>query len=152
MARGEELTDKQWMILEPLLPELLQRDSMHNPPFRGPRCKVAGLFHFARLLDKVRLHLAGKFPDEYQPNFVLLGMRNGLDGSLCGFLGVEPAALCERVRHGGTGEEIVEWCFEQGLRPNRFQVHIWNEFARKFGWNDGATDFVARVKAEDAID
>jgi len=28
-------------------------------------------------------------------------------------------------------------------------VHIWNEFARKLGWNDRVAQFLAKVKAED---
>ena len=124
---------------------------MLHPPFRSPRVKVAGLYHFARLLDKIRLHLAGALPEEYHANFGLYGMRRGLDGNLCGFLGVDMQALCERVEQGGTDEEIAEWCFQQGLRPNRVQAHIWNEFARKLGWNDAAAGFIAKVKAEDGV-
>ena len=82
---------------------------MKNPPMRSPRFKLAGLFHFARLLDKIRLHHAGQLPGEYHPNF---GFAHGLDGHLCGFLGVEFIALSERVRQGGTDEEIAEWCFQ----------------------------------------
>jgi len=32
------------------------------------------------------------------------------------------------------------------------QMRVWNEFARKFGWNDLAARFVARVKAEDGLE
>jgi uncharacterized protein DUF5069 len=116
---------------------------------RSPYQKVGGLFHFARMLDKIRLHQAGKLPAEYHPNF---GLSIGLDGHLCGFLGIEFAVLCERVRQVGTDDEIAEWCFQRGLRPNKMQTRIWNEFARKFGWNDIAAKFVARVKAEDGLE
>jgi hypothetical protein len=34
-------------------------------------------------------------------------------------------------------------------RLNRAQVHIWNEFARKLGWNDRVAQFPLKVKAED---
>ena len=121
---------------------------MTNPPFRSPRVQLAGLCHFARMLDKIRLHVAGQLPAEYQPN---LGLAYGLDGHLCGFLGVEFSALCERVRHGGSDDEVAEWCFQRGLRPNPVQARVWNEFARKFGWNDLAARFIARVKAEDGL-
>ena len=121
---------------------------MLNPPFRSPRERVGGLAHFARLLDKIRLHQLGQLPDEYRPNF---GLSVGLDGHLCGFLGVGFDALCERVREGGTDDEIAEWCFERGLRPNKVQKRVWNEFARKLGWNDHATAFIAKVRAEDGI-
>jgi len=50
---------------------------------RSPYQKVAGLYHLARMLDKIRLHQAGKLPQDYHPNFDLSA---GLDGHLCGFL------------------------------------------------------------------
>lgn len=116
---------------------------------RSPYQKVGGLYHFARMLDKIRLHQAGQLPDKYHPNF---GLRSGLDGHLCGLLGVEHADLCERVRQGGSDDDIADWCFQRGLRPNKMQSRIWNEFARKFGWNDLAGKFLARVKLEDGLD
>ena len=119
---------------------------MLHPPFRGPRERVGGLCHFGRLLDKIRLHHRGELPEEYRPNF---GLRFGLDGHLCGFLGVEFDALSERVRAGGTDEEIAEWCFARGLRPNKVQARVWNEFARKVGWNDRVSQFVANTLRED---
>ena len=121
---------------------------MQNPPFRGPRVKVAGLYHLARMLDKIRLHLEGRLPEEYRPNF---GRAFGLDGHLCGFMGLRFEALCERVRQGGDDEEIAEWCFQTGCRPNATQIRIWNEFARKAGWNDKVSAFIANTKAEDGL-
>jgi hypothetical protein len=76
----------------------------------------------------------------------------GLDGHLCGFLGVEFSAVCERVRHGGTDDEIAEWCFQHGLRPSKMQARVWNEFARKLGYDDLAGKFLARVKAEEGLE
>ena len=32
------------------------------------------------------------------------------------------------------------------------QVRIWNEFARKFGYDDVAAKFLARIKAEDGLE
>ncbi|GAB1723698.1 MAG: DUF5069 domain-containing protein [Nitrospira sp. CR1.1] len=116
---------------------------------RSPYQKVGGLYHFARMLDKIRLHQAGQLPADYHPNF---GLRAGLDGHLCGLLGIEHADLCARVQQGGSDEDIVEWCFQRGLRPSKMQTRIWNEFARKFGWNDLAGKFLARVKLENGLD
>lgn len=122
---------------------------MLHPPFRGPRERVGGLCHLGRLLDKIRLHGRGKLPEEYRPN---LGLSVGLDGHLCGFLGIGFDALTERVRAGGTDEEIVEWCFTRGLRPNKVQARVWNEFARKFGWNDHASRVLAAVRQEEGFE
>ena len=52
---------------------------MKNPPFRSPCERVGGLVHFGRMLDKIRLHLRGDLPAEYQPNF---GLSIGLASNL----------------------------------------------------------------------
>ena len=51
-----------------------------------------------------------------------------------------------RVKEGGTDDEIVEWIFSRGLRPNRTQAMAWNEHSRKLGWNDRMSSFVSKVK------
>jgi hypothetical protein len=51
----------------------------------------------------------------------------------------------ERVRQGGSDDEVAEWCFQRGLRPTKMQIRLWNEFSCKFGWNDVAAKFVERV-------
>jgi hypothetical protein len=116
---------------------------------RSPYQKVANLYHLGRMLDKIRLQQADRLPAEYLPNY---GLSAGLDGHLCGFLGVEFSAVCERVRQGGTDGEIAEWCFQHGLRPSKMQARVWNEFARKFGYDDIAAKFMARIKAEDGLE
>lgn len=35
--------------------------SMNNPRLRSPRTKVGGLYHFGRMVDKIRLHLRAGF-------------------------------------------------------------------------------------------
>lgn len=110
---------------------------------RSPREKVGGLYHFGRMIDKVRLHLRGELPDEYKPNF---GLPNGLDGLLASFLNLSHDEIIDRVRKSGTDEEILEWCFAKGMRPNETQIRIWNSFAEKIGWRDRAAATVERVK------
>jgi gluconokinase len=117
---------------------------MIDPPFRGPRERLSGLFYFGRMIDKIRCHLRDELPEEYRPNFGV-----GLDRMLCGMLGVAHGDLVERMRGDGSDEEILEWCYARGTRLNSVQVHIWNEFARKVGWNDRTTQFLSKVKAED---
>lgn len=111
---------------------------------RSPGDKsVAYLFHLGRMFDKMRLQQAGKLPEDFQRNY---GLSFGLDGQLCGFLGVEFGAIEARLREGGTDAEIAEWIFAQGFRPNRSQIFVWNEYIRKLGWNDRATAVVAKAK------
>lgn len=122
---------------------------MVDPPFRSPRAKLGGLYHFGRMLDKVRCDVAGELPEEYRPN---LGFSAGLDGHLCGFLGVAFADVRKKAVEGCSDDEIVQWCFETGLRPNAAQRRVWNGFAEKFGWRDAASAFIAKVMQEDGLD
>jgi hypothetical protein len=113
---------------------------------RSPNDKsLGGLHHLGRMIDKIRLKLAGQLPEDFQRNY---GLSVGLDGSLCGFLGIKFEDVEARVAQGGTDEEIVEWVFAHGLRPNRTQSLVWNDFSRKMGWNDRVSNFLAKVKAE----
>ncbi len=113
---------------------------------RSPYDKtLAGLHHLGRMLDKIRLMQAGRLPEDFHRNY---GLSVGLDGSLCGFLNVKFEDVAARVAQGGTDEEIAEWVFTQGLRPNRAQTNVWNEYVRKLGWNDRYAAFVTKIKTE----
>jgi Domain of unknown function (DUF5069) len=57
----------------------------------------------------------------------------------------------ERVQKGGSDEEILEWCYASGHRPNAVQKRIWNTFASKMGWNDRFSAFMEAVKVEDGL-
>jgi hypothetical protein len=105
-------------------------------PRRAPRSaydRVGGLVYFARMLDKIRLHAAGRLPEAYHEN-----LGAGFDGRCVRFLHVEYPALRERVVQGGTDEELLQWCFERGRQPNEEETLIWNAFMMKRGWRDEA--------------
>ena len=89
--------------------------------------------------------LRDELPEEYRPNF---GLSLGLDGMLCGMLGVAHADLIERMRGGGTDEEILEWCFEHGRRPNEEDILMFNAFLTKRGWRDSFTEALEQMKRE----
>jgi gluconokinase len=101
------------------------------------------------MLSKIRLHAAGDLPTEYHQN-----LNKGFDGRCCRFLRVDYAALRVRVLEGGTDEEILEWCFGQGRRPNEEEIMIWNNFLRKRGWrdeDDGSTEELEHYKAQSGL-
>ena len=74
-----------------------------------------GMMYFPRMLDKIRLHLRGELHEDYRDNF---GALRAADGVCCNFLRVHHRDLIVRLRQGGTDEEILEWCFEKGRKPN----------------------------------
>ena len=74
----------------------------------------------------------------------------GFDGRTVRFLGVDYAALRDRVLKGGSDEAVLEWCFENGRRPTEEEIQIWNSFLRKRGWRDeadGGTASLEKYKA-----
>ena len=106
---------------------------------RSPYVKTGGIVYFARMLDKIRLHADGRLPAEYQAN-----LGTGFDGRCVSFLGVGYPELVDRVKKGGTDQEILEWCFGTGRKPGADEIEVWNEFMRKRGWNDEASPTLAR--------
>ena len=60
----------------------------HIPGLRSPYLKVGRLVYFGRMLDKIRLHAAGKLPPEYVAN---LGDSSPgvFDTRCCSFLRVK---------------------------------------------------------------
>ncbi|HEX5490027.1 MAG TPA: DUF5069 domain-containing protein [Candidatus Udaeobacter sp.] len=112
-------------------------------PLRSPSEKIGGLFHFGRMLDKIRLHARAELPSDYHAN-----LGRGFDEKCVKFLRVGYDELVERVKQGGTDEEILEWCFAVGRKPSGDDIHVWNEFMRKLGWNDEVSEVVKRRKAE----
>ncbi len=77
---------------------------MKIPGLRSSYKMVGGVVFFGRMLDKIRLHLQGKLPADYNRGI-------GFDGRACRFLHVEYEKLVSRVLQGGTDEEILEWCY-----------------------------------------
>ena len=117
--------------------------SMKDFAVRSPKEKVGGLAYFGRMLDKIRVHAKGELPEEYQPN-----LGKGFDSKCVDFLRIDYATLAERVKEGGSDEEILAWCFERGHKPTEREMHFWNEFMRKSGWDDEISETLTRRKKE----
>ena len=110
---------------------------------KSPNESCKGMIYFPRMLDKMRLHARGELPEAYQRNF---GAPRSADGALCNFLRVKHVDLVERVKQGGTDDEILEWCFEHGRRPNEGDIFLWNGFASKIGFRDFAAPILQEMK------
>ena len=107
--------------------------------------ETKGLIYFARMLDKIRLKAAGELPPEY---FTGVEDPTHFDARCTRFLGVNYDELVERTLKGGSDDEILEWCFARGRRPNDEEISIWNAFLRKRGWRDEASEELAESKKE----
>ena len=94
------------------------------------------MVYFGRMLDKIRLHAAGRLPVEYQAN---LGdsRPNLFDARCCRFLGVHYAGVAARTLEGGTDEQILAWCEARSTPRTDDECTAWNLFIMKIGWRDG---------------
>src|ERR1700731_301819 len=97
---------------------------------KSPKEMTGGMMYFPRMLDKIRLHARGELGEEYHAN---LGKTRAADGAGSNFLRVKYADLRNRVLTGGTDEEILEWCYENGRQLNRGDLVVWNGFVSKLG-------------------
>src|SRR5213079_1616741 len=83
--------------------------------------ETKGLIYFARMLDKIRLHVEGRLAPGY---FVGVEDPTFFDARCTRFLGVDYNELVDRTLEGGSEEEIA----------------IWNAFLSKRGWRDEASE------------
>ena len=116
---------------------------MNVEGLRSPHQKTGGIVYFGRMLDKIRLNAAGRLPQDYHSN-----LGGGFDGFCCQFLWLNYPSLVERVKAGGTDEELLEWAFQEGRKPSEHEILVWNEFMRKRGWNDEASERLAMRRME----
>jgi len=93
--------------------------------------KTERLVYFARMCSKARLMQQGLLPEAYHP---YIGI--GFDGRCCRFLNVSYEDVKRLIAEGRRDEEILEWCYAHGRRPNDEEVFIWNLFMEKRGWRD----------------
>lgn len=110
---------------------------------KSPTEMTGGMMYFPRMLDKIRLHGRGELAEEYHAN---LGRPRTVDGACTNFLRVNYNVLRERVLKGGTDDEILEWCYQNGRRLNAGDMVVWNGFVSKLGWNDFATPLLEEAK------
>ena len=108
---------------------------------------VGGIMVFGRIVDKIRLQAReGKLPDGYHLGFVP-GNRT-FDDRICCLLGVTFEDLTARVLQGGTDEEVLDWCLQNGSKPDAEHIRIFNGFMSNRGWRDEASAGLEVQKAE----
>jgi len=92
-----------------------------------------GMFFFARMLDKIRLHHKGVLPEGYNLGF---SDQTSFDARLCRFWELDYDQITKWALEGKTNEEVFDACFANRSRPNAEQILVWNQFLIKRGWRD----------------
>ncbi len=92
---------------------------------RSPRETMAGWVHLPRFIDKIRLHLAGKLPADYQENFT-----KGFDGAWLQAAGVTALQLIEVVKASICDGQVCGWVTgnvkKTDAEKNAFNQHVLN--------------------------
>jgi hypothetical protein len=93
---------------------------------RSPKETMAGWVHLPRFVDKIRLHLAGRLPADYQPN-----LTKGFDGKWLAAAGVTAEQFMAVVRDSITDGQVCDWV-TRNVNPKReaerraFNEHVLN--------------------------
>lgn len=114
---------------------------------RSPKDTVGGIVYFGRMVDKIRLMADGELHPDLYANLGLAFDQNAVT-----FLGVDYVDLKSRVLLGGSDEDVLEWCFQNGARPTTEQIRVWNGYMSKRGWRDDLSDRLANRKAEGGLE
>ena len=112
---------------------------MNIPGLRSDREIVGGLVFFGRMLDKIRLHAAGRLPSDYNRG-------HGLDGRMCRFLNIEYEAVVQKALAEKDDLKVLEWCYANGRRPTDEELFVFNAFLSKRGWQDDVSEWVKEQK------
>ena len=120
------------------------------PGLRSCYDKVGRLIYFGRMLDKVRLHAAGKLPSEYQ-KYLGDAQFFTLDGRCCRFLGVCHSEIRSRTLAGDPDDAVLAWAHAHGTSRTDEECHVWNRFIAKLGWRDERSHLLPDRIAESGL-
>jgi len=120
--------------------------SSPGPDLRSPYEKTCGLVYFGRMLDKIRSLARGELSRDCVEDF-----EKDFDQKCSMFLGVNYDLLVDYVKQGLTDQAILQSCFGMGHRRSEGEIHVWNEFMRKRGWNDELSGTLQNEKKKHAM-
>jgi Domain of unknown function (DUF5069) len=110
---------------------------MKVPGLRSAYVEVGGIVYFGRMLDKIRLKARGELPSDYN---VGTQAWYDFDSRCTRFLRVKYTALKRRTLQGDSDLQVLRWCFQQGRKPSKEEIEIWNTFMKKRGWKDSSSE------------
>ncbi len=118
------------------------------PGLRSPYDTVAGLVYFPRMLDKIKLHAAGKLHADFINN-----LGKAFDDRCCQYLGIKYTELSAWVqaRPQVKDEEVWAWVQAHGRVLAQNDIEIWNGFMTKRGWRDEANEVLQRRLKENGL-
>jgi len=99
--------------------------------FKSAYETLGGIVWIPRMLEKIRMNQRGEIPEDYLPY-----LGKGFDKRCVQFLGVDYDDLVKQTIAGASDEQIINWIFQNGRKPTKDEILIWNDFMAKRGWRD----------------
>ena len=109
---------------------------------RSPREVMAGWVYLPRFVDKIRLHLAGQLPADYQEN-----LTKGFDGSWLKAAGVTAEQFIDVVKGSITDGQVSDWV-RANVKRTADERAKFREYVLNRGRNDDASERLRQRKAE----
>jgi Domain of unknown function (DUF5069) len=106
---------------------------------RSARETMDGWVHLPRFIDKIRLHLAGKLPADYQENYT-----KGFDGSWLRAAGVTAEQMVEVVKNSVSDGEVCDWV-RKNVKKSTAEKATFNNFVLNRG-TEADPEVQARLK------
>lgn len=112
----------------------------HVPGLRSPYAMVGRIVYFGRMLDKIRVHAAGRLPADYIPN-----LGKGFDSRCISFLRVNYDELKARVLVGDLNDEqLLAWAEQHGGPRTDEECEVWSGFMMKRCWRDAGAETLSK--------
>ena len=109
---------------------------------RSPKVRLGDIAHLGRIIDKVRLRQAGQIQDY---NYLTVGF----DRYLLDFLELDASAFEQKVRDGGTDQEILDWVRAHMKNYTQEEIAQWNQRIETSGPMDEAGKARFQQRLED---
>jgi hypothetical protein len=110
---------------------------------RSPREMMAGWVYLPRLVDKIRLHLAGKLATDYQPNFT-----KGFDEVWLKAAGISAEQFIEVVKNTITDGQVADWV-TKNVKKSDAEKNEFNNFVLNRG-REGESAERLKVRKKEA--
>jgi hypothetical protein len=97
---------------------------------RSPTEMMGGWVHLPRFVDKVRLHLAGKLPEDYEENFT-----KGFDGRWLEAAGMNADEFINAVTGTLCDGQVADWV-RKNVKKSDAEKKAFNDFVLNRGNDD----------------
>ncbi len=114
---------------------------------RSPYETMNGWVHLPRLIDKIRLHEAGKLHSDYQPNY----LHKGFDLAWFEAAEVDPDSFVNVVRGSLTDGEISDWV-GKNVKKSQGEKDALRDALLKYGTEGKLVEVLKTRKAQSGLE